>query len=120
MVPVALLREAEFVVDNGLGGNPNPSGADAVLRAEATSSASDCEWTKGCGTPRTDATADLFRCVRFDLASLSLADMVEADPMLPVRLRDDLEGESTKRKKFLVLLLGDGRLRPSSAMFHSS
>ena len=67
MAPVALLREAEFVVDNGLGGNPNPgnpnpSGADAVLRAEATSSASDeAVWTKGCGTPRTDATADLFR-----------------------------------------------------------
>ena len=46
--PIALLREAEFVVENGLGGNPNPSGADAVLRAEATSSASDeAEWAKG-------------------------------------------------------------------------
>ena len=40
---------------------------------------------------------------------MSLADMVDADPMLLVRLRDDLEGESRKRKK-LVLLLGDGRL----------
>ena len=108
MAPVALLREAEFAVENGLGGNPNPSGADAVLRAEATSSASDeAEWIKGCGTPRTEATADMFRCVRFDLASLSLADMFDADPMLLVRLRDALE--STKRKK-LVLLLGDDKL----------